>query len=432
MTKRARRSAPDRTEVWTLLAIALVLLYRFPGRLLSPQLWAEDGTVFLTGQRDLGFSSLWTPYSGYSHLIPRLIALVSGSLLDLRYIPFAYNFAAFVLTLLCALFVMRARLPLPCKPLAAFALVFVPHPSEVYLTITSIQWMFAAVIPLFLLQPPATTRAGRIAEIVGVLLIGLTGPFLLLFSPILAYRIRRDGWRDRNNLLFCGAAVLAITLQASAGLSMPAPSSSPDFSPLRWLAVNGAVLIGGMLLGKNMSHFLMGENVAAYLRSAPVIFSGASKVFLMIGCVVAAIGILAFFWRGLQRLTPARRVLAVSLLFCAAVTLVAAMRRLQGDAQPLGPFSGGSRYCFLPYVCFAWTSLLFLSAGGVHGTVARLLLILEAVSTLSILGPPPPTQDFRWTESVSAVRRGEAVTVPIPPHGVNGAVWQIHLRPKTR
>ena len=307
MTKRTKPAPLRNTEIWTLLAITLVLLYRFPHRLLAAQLWAEDGTVFLMGQRDLGLAALWTPYSGYLHLIPRLVALLWGSLLDLAYIPLAYNLSALLLTLLVALFILRARVPLPCKPVAAFALVFVPHPFEVYLTMTSVQWFFAAALPLFLLQTPSPTRTGRIAEAFVVFIVGLTGPFLLLFSPILAYRGWRDGWKSRGNLLFCAMALAAILLQVvSTRGFLTAPEPAPDFSPIRWLAINGAVVIGGMLLGRNISHFLLGDNTAAFLRSTQNTVPESGKMALLVGVGVVAIGGIVFFWRGLLRLKIGR------------------------------------------------------------------------------------------------------------------------------
>lgn len=218
-----RRFPLSQTEVGTLLAIGLVLLYRFPDRLLSPQLWAEDGAIFLQQQRDLGIASLWTPYAGYLHVVLRLLALTIGSITDLLYIPAVYNWTALLFTVLTGLFLLRSRVDVPYKPAIALALVLVPHPSEVYLTLTNLQWIFATALPFFLLQPPASTRPQRIVETIGVALFGMTGPFLLIFSPLLVYRYWRDGWKSRSNIAFFVAGLFAIGVQAYCVSHTPMP-----------------------------------------------------------------------------------------------------------------------------------------------------------------------------------------------------------------
>ena len=58
---------------WSLLAaLVLVLALHKPGALHTPQLWAEDGSVFLNHQDFYGARALLLPYMGYLHTIPRL------------------------------------------------------------------------------------------------------------------------------------------------------------------------------------------------------------------------------------------------------------------------------------------------------------------------------------------------------------------------
>lgn len=75
------------------LLVVLILFLRASDAFFNPQLWAEDGSVFLVQQREQGSVALFNQYSGYYHLVPRLIALLNDNL-ALKYIPISYNFAA--------------------------------------------------------------------------------------------------------------------------------------------------------------------------------------------------------------------------------------------------------------------------------------------------------------------------------------------------
>ena len=63
---------PPIKHILSVFAIVLVVLIfrRFDG-FVNPQLWAEDGTVFLQQYTDIGAKSIITPYAGYLHTIPR-------------------------------------------------------------------------------------------------------------------------------------------------------------------------------------------------------------------------------------------------------------------------------------------------------------------------------------------------------------------------
>ncbi|MBC7806283.1 MAG: hypothetical protein H7145_09040 [Akkermansiaceae bacterium] len=429
MTKRAGRALFSSTETWTLLAIALVLFYRFPHRLLTPQLWAEDGTIFLMGQRELGVTSLWVPYAGYLHLILRILALAMGTVAPLLLIPATYNIVTFLGTLLVGLFILRCRIELPYKPLWAFTLVFIPHPYEVYLTLTNLQWIFAAVLPLFLMQSPAPTRMGRIGEAFALLFLGLTGPFLVLFSPLVAYRVWRDGVRSRASIAFGMAALLAISVQSYFIVTF-APGSPPVQTALHWLMTSGPILFAGLFVGKTLPHLLLGENIAVTMQHWENTVPKTVLLLLGVSASIAALTAVILVLRGVWQLPKAQRALGLALIFCAAALFASVMRRGLSDPQPLGPFSGGSRYAYIPYLHLTWTFLLITQSPGMAANLGRFCLLLVGCSTLSTIGPPAPgTQDRQWAKYIRRYEQGETVDVPFPPDGLSGMSWRVRLVP---
>ena len=114
--------------------LAALLLLRSPGRLLHPQFWAEDGTVFFQDAFNHGFlQTILQPASGYLHSFPRLVAGLS-LLFPMEQAPLVFNLAAFVVQLLPALYLLSPRMArvIPSFPARAVAaLLYVSLPASV-------------------------------------------------------------------------------------------------------------------------------------------------------------------------------------------------------------------------------------------------------------------------------------------------------------
>src|SRR5690349_19367260 len=82
----------------------------------TPRVWAEDGSIFLTQDDQMGLRAWWEPYNGYLHLLPRLIAWIASHTADVAWWPAIYNGLAYAISV--ALFARLAsrRVELPGKP----------------------------------------------------------------------------------------------------------------------------------------------------------------------------------------------------------------------------------------------------------------------------------------------------------------------------
>ncbi|CCQ14414.1 putative uncharacterized protein [Rhodococcus sp. AW25M09] len=80
------------------IAAALFVLRGLP-RMRSPALFAEDGQIFLAEAHNDGIAAIITPYAGYLHVIPRLVAALLEPL-PVTSAPIAYLWAAVVVHLL--------------------------------------------------------------------------------------------------------------------------------------------------------------------------------------------------------------------------------------------------------------------------------------------------------------------------------------------
>jgi hypothetical protein len=134
--KRAyqRRAASLRGVALALLA--MVIFSRSPDVLLRARFFAEDGQVFYQQAHELGFlHSIFLPFAGYFHLVPRLVAGLS-LLLPLFYVPLFFNTVALTVQCITVLYICSARLrnmgPLPTRAVVAFLYLGLPHIGEVW------------------------------------------------------------------------------------------------------------------------------------------------------------------------------------------------------------------------------------------------------------------------------------------------------------
>ena len=109
---RFRLSLSLTTLTPAVLAVFAILLFlRKPYALLVPQLYAEDGTIFLAQNDLVGLRAFLEPYMGYLHTLPRLIAWTASRLLDPAWWPAFYNVTAFALWLAVIARTFSPRLP---------------------------------------------------------------------------------------------------------------------------------------------------------------------------------------------------------------------------------------------------------------------------------------------------------------------------------
>jgi hypothetical protein len=178
------------------LAVALLIVVRLEtaGDALD-RVWAEDGRIFLGEAADHGFASLWYAYSGYLHVVPRLLAFVGDALPLGDYAAFAVLASALVAGLLASYVYLVA-----CRVigsaiwalLPALGMALAPALSEESLgSLANLQWffVFAAFWALLVPVTDSPRRRGTAAAVTG--LAALTSPVTLLVLPAAALHGKR-------------------------------------------------------------------------------------------------------------------------------------------------------------------------------------------------------------------------------------------------
>jgi len=174
--------------------LAALLLLRQPGSLLHPQFWAEDGTLFFQEAFNNGFwSTILQPASGYLHSFPRLVAGFS-QLFPMEQAPLVFNLAAFVVQLIPALYLLSPRMArsipsFSARAVAALLYIALPASYETHVNLTNSHWHLALMALCILVARQTEDPRVQTLEVSMTVLFSLTGPFSILFLPLVAPRL---------------------------------------------------------------------------------------------------------------------------------------------------------------------------------------------------------------------------------------------------
>ncbi|HUR59484.1 MAG TPA: hypothetical protein VM029_17335 [Opitutaceae bacterium] len=371
----------------TLLLCASILVARRPDLLQSPQFWAEDGPVFFAQSRTLGAAALLQPSAGYLHTALRMIAWLAAQV-DVTLAPAFFVAAAGMLTLYVAARTQSRRFPFRHSIAYPLALVMVPDAYEVLLNLTNLQWVLAAGLLLILISRDALTPAQRGHDVAALIVLGLTGPFIIAFLPLFAWR----AWRRATHF----SAMLAVVAGACAAVQTIVILRNPIAATVAPMAVEMLLGIPGLRVGSSL---LAGGRVGADAGFA--LASGLGVLTL------AAIGFLAVR-RGTARIER------VWLGFAFAGVLAMTLFRCR-YLWPALYHGQGSRYIFPLQLIALWLIIPAASAARPWiAQAARWALVVIALVNLPRLREPA-FPDLRWTEYAARIRNGEHVTVKINP-----------------
>jgi hypothetical protein len=384
--------------------VALAVLFiRKSDAFLNPQFWAEDGAVFFIQQYELGLESFFQTYSAYFHALPRLVAY-AADFFPYGLAPAIYNYASLLVLLAVVWKLHSPRLELRHRHLMALAVVMVPHfTGEVFLNLTNVQWVLAALLLLVALLREPETRAQGAGDLLLIAVGGLTGPFILLLLPLFAYR----AWRRRSayRLLGLGIAAAAGAVQLAAMLKNPMgiPGEGAQAADT-WTRLIGQKLFGTMFLGRLIPYSI-------------------DSGLLAVGGFLALAALLALAWTDPRR----GRLVTVFLLFGAAVTAVT-FYRFRNVPDLLIAAPAAARYFFLPNLMVLWSSVICFGLDGAWRKVLPVALaVLVVFSSFKSVFRTPAYEDYHWKTHAAKIDQGQPLEIPINPPG-----WTLKIDPEKR
>lgn len=372
---------------------AVLLALRKPWALHTPQLWAEDGSIFLVQAEQLGLRSWWEPYNGYLHLLPRLVAWLALRTADVAWWPAIYNGFSYAVTVGLFLRIASTRVRLPAKPGLMLAFPLVVGTGEVLINLTNLQWITAFFLVVHLFLDPPRSAAARTVDLLILGIVSLNGPFAAVLAPLFGWR----AWREKNldGWLAVGVVAVGAAVQGSLALGTGPTlyGAGEPLRPLMFFSVLGSRLVTWTFFGPEA------------VRALPV-WAHAAGGMVFLALVVAL------------ALRPGRERADRALLVATLLLLTAACAwRVRADLWQDDNLVNGDRYFFIPRVLVAWLVILefrssLRAAAWTTRGLAALGLALHAPHF--VLTAPP---DYRWKENCDAIRRGVPAQIPTLPDG---------------
>lgn len=390
--------------------LAALLLLRSPGSLIHPQFWAEDGALFFQDAFNQGFlATALQPASGYLHSFPRLVAGLS-LLFPMELAPLVFNLAAFGTQLLPALYLLSPRIDhlipsFPARVGAALLLISLPASHETHVNITNAHWHLALAALLILVAKPAATRGVRVFEALVAGVYSLTGPFSILFLPLLAPRLLGVARRVRPARSETAALVIAAGALIQLGFAAGSARIGTAAVPTGSLSLQEVAAVVSMHAFFNT---LFGSSgLASFYQSVPPIGYGLGLLALAFLLFIVA----------RNRVWP-----LVMLFWLAALTIALSFLFPLNDLRYwLHPRAGPRYFLFAcVFVTFALLHLAF-AARRFKG-LGRVLLAVVVVVGIPADFFHPPQPDVHWADQVSVFRSlpaGAKLSVPVLPlyHG---------------
>lgn len=386
-----------RSTLWlalTLATVLLVLVVRRPEAFQQPQFWAEDGAVFFLQADLVGPAAVFVPYSGYYHLLPRIVAL-AASAFDPAWTPAIYFWSSIAITLAVAAALFAPRLELPYPPLFALGIVLVPHTGEVFHNLTNVQWITALVLVLLLIARDPHSSRQAAADVGLALVVGLTGIFSLLFAPLFLAR----AWIRRTP----AAAVLALTVLLTAGLQLDALMHHAPPAPAPGGPPEGLIDVIEILVHRIWILLVLPHEVADKL---PGWLSGA----------VAALGT-GLLAGTLIRADLRGRIDRLMIWGGAGAITAGVAYKFHDSLVVFTSYANGDRYFVVPKILLLWLILLKCGRSDPLRWLARpavLAILLASAVDLRF----ERYHHYDWAAAAAKIRVGEPVKVPINPKGM--------------
>jgi len=384
------------------LIVLGTLVYRRPDAFTHPQLWAEDGPLYLQQVEQYGFKSLLIPDGGYLHFVPRIIALF-WSLLNVSYfyIPACYVYSAFFFTFFIALNIWKTvnALGIKHKILYATSFLLLPLGSDIFMNLTNINWIASLYLINFLfVRYSDNSNKNQYLNLIAITIISLSGPFSTLLSPVvfLSIIIERKSLTVKKTvplfLILIGGIIQFIYIKfIDPGMYRGVPGTPEQYHLL-------------MLITNNMRELLFLD----YRH-----LQWISPFMGMIICEIVFVILTIIFIKAYRTIINKRKYMLVLYAIIVLCSFIQAYWPNESKVLWDNP-----RYYFIPFTCIGW--LLILAFDKIIRPVyigVYLLFFLLQHRYIAMVLP-----DKEWKKQISDYYAGKTRVIEINPDK-----WKIEL-----
>ncbi|MBN9481953.1 MAG: hypothetical protein J0H46_01260 [Bacteroidetes bacterium] len=404
MTKNFFRN-PD-TNLYVFAIVIIALVFRRYDAFVCPQLYAEDGAVFLQQYKELGWLSLFKPYAGYLNAIPRIVAGIWGHA-ALIHTPACYNYSSLMITVFVALYLLYSAEKLTLRHPIVFAtsFLFLPLDSEIYMNLTNLVWITSLPIICYVFSWDAMrygavkSKAIAFFKYLLLVILCLSGPCALIIAPIIVLLL----WKNRRVInrqnvlplliiLCCGIIQLVCLTIIDPGTQR---RGAPNYR--EWHLVR-----------------LFTENVEDLFFLKSSFFQNFSQTTLA-GIALAILFILTVaFVRLYMNIKYVNKYVLLFAGLSYFISFIIVFWPNESDILALY----SARYYFIPYACISWLLILGWDKHLRPAFIASYLAFFSFHAPLIVFALP----DKDWEGKILEYKNGYRESIAINPEG-----WQVKL-----
>jgi hypothetical protein len=400
------------------LFFALLLVTRRFDCAQNPQFWAEEGQQFFADALEHpAWLNLTNDYLGYFYLSIRLISQI-GALVPLQYAPLVFVLSALAIQASVPALIVSSRCaalmgPFPVRLAAALLYCGMPNSFEVHCIALSSRVHLVVLAALVIVSTPPRSLSGKLLDSMLLVLVGLSGPQVLILAPVAAWRY----WRERTAATRRNCLIFAVT-SCCAIFALIHSMGSRLALPLGASPAEGMRIIGGQFtLG-----FLLGVKTYGDIVQQPRFDLAAGT-----GVLVLALLVSLMIWRGTVEMR-ALLFIGFGALAMALISPIGAVDMSQWHALWSIP-GNGQRYYLVPMAMLLFSLAVLVGRGNAplcRAIGATFLLLIAAMGARVDWVLTPTFTDFHFRHYVDLYRSlppGASVIVPINPPG-----WNMELK----
>ncbi len=411
-----------------LLLIAGMYILRGFTYLAHPQLYAEDGTIWLSGAYNKGLHSIFQSYNGLSHLFDRLFGLFALHVFTLREQPLVYVLSALFIFLLMSFYLLSRRSQVVTtnyqKIFLAVSLCLIGNAEEFSFSFSNSVFLFGIIGVIILVAKPSKYKVVDILEKILFVILCFTNVFSWVFILILAFEFV---WQKRRRYFYAVPTLIGAITQALIHIHQPA-GQRPDV-PLRYI------------VSKPIAYTFYNQIITPSWRFGreDIQLSSHINANLIFICLVLLLCLAITVYIFLK----SNYVVRCLLFFCVLVTLISLKSPIDGTNSPslvikiLATYYWGNRYFIFGIIGMfvIWAKFTQVLVRQVFLPVFITGFIIWGVlSSLQLNAFYPQRYLMNLQKSYSrgvdmvAKSKSKQVIIPINP----GPPWYVIFNPKTK
>ena len=408
-----------------ILLIAAFYVFRAHTYILRPQLYAEDGAVWLAGAYNKGIGTVFQSYNGLSHLFERLFGLAAVHLAPFQYEPFLFVFSALLIFLLLCHYLLSKRSEILTtnyqKLFFVLSLCLLGNAEEFYFSFSNSVFLLGIIGLLLLVINKSRHKTVNVLEKILFFILCFTIVFSWIYIIILAFEFI---WQRRKRYYYLAFALVGSVTQFLIHIHQ-AVGQRPNI-PTRYL------------ISKATLFEFYNQIITPSLRFgrqdiSPLIRTTTDLVFVCAALLLSGLIVAFIFYKSNYKTK-------CLLFFCLVMTIISLKSPINGQTAPaaiviaMATYHWGNRYFIFGILGMFIVWAKFSQRLFKKQYLPAFLLVFFTFGLLSsiTLGSFYIQKYFidmrpQYAKGVAQLKhsRNQSIVIPINPAG-----WYISLQPK--